>query len=204
MICPNDHIEMRQVRVESHYGLPVILEQCQSCGGIWFDQFELYSIKSAQAEKIELLDSEILSCPAQVAGSKLVCPRDQNTLIQFSDINFPKEIIVERCPRCNGFWLNRGEFTKYQTMRQGFQQTKETSPEQEKRFREEIRKILSENREGGYSDVLVKLGRFLSTKVDPLSQRPIESDTMLPGGQRAFDVIMNILTLILRVFVFKR
>jgi Zn-finger nucleic acid-binding protein len=203
VICPNDHVEMQQVRVESHYGLPVILEQCKSCGGIWFDQFELYSIKSAQAEKIELLDSEILSCPAQVASSNLVCPRDQNTLIQFSDINFPKEIIVERCPQCNGFWLNRGEFTRYQKIRQGLQRSKETSPEQEQRFKEDIRKILSENREGGYSDVLLKLGRFFSTEVYPLSQRPLEPETMAPGGQRAFDTIMNILTLILRVFVFK-
>jgi Zn-finger nucleic acid-binding protein len=204
MICPNDHVEMQQVRVESHYGLPVMLEQCKSCGGIWFDQFELYSIKAAQAEKIELLDSEILSCPSQVAGSKLVCPRDQTGLVQFTDINFPKEIIVERCPQCNGFWLNRGEFTRYQHLRQGLERTKGKSPEQEQRFKEDIRKILSENREGGYSDVLLKLGRFLSTEVDPLSQRPLEPETMPPGGQRVFDAIMNILTLILRVFIFKR
>ena len=59
MICPNDNIEMHQVRIESYYGQPIFLEQCENCGGIWFDESELYRAKQGEANKIELLDPEI-------------------------------------------------------------------------------------------------------------------------------------------------
>jgi Zn-finger nucleic acid-binding protein len=51
MLCPNENIEMRQVKVESHYGQPVILDQCPECGGIWFDKMELYQVKQGEQRK---------------------------------------------------------------------------------------------------------------------------------------------------------
>ena len=53
MKCPNENAEMQQVKVESHYGQTVILDQCPKCGGIWFDSLELYSVKQGQAEIID-------------------------------------------------------------------------------------------------------------------------------------------------------
>ena len=76
MFCPNENIEMHQVRIESHYGQPIILEQCNKCGGIWFDESELFRAKQGEAEEIELLDSEILRNPSKIEKSVLICPRD--------------------------------------------------------------------------------------------------------------------------------
>ncbi len=202
MICPNENIEMHQVKIESHYGLPVILEQCKRCGGIWFDKLELFMAKQGQAEKIELLDSEILSTPSTIEKSKLICPRDQAELVRFTDRDFPKSIIVERCPVCDGFWLNRGEFTKYQKARQELQRPKEHSAE-DKKFKEDIQRILAEHRSGSSADVLGNLGRFLSTPIDTATLRPLESDERPPEEGRKLDFILNILTLILRAFIFR-
>lgn len=50
MICPNDGAEMYQVKITGHYSQPIILYQCERCGGIWFGQFELFRTKQGEAE----------------------------------------------------------------------------------------------------------------------------------------------------------
>ena len=198
MLCPNDGTEMHPVRVESHYGQPVILEQCRLCGGIWFDQFELYSVRPGQAQKIELLDSDILACPVCFENSEFVCPCDGFVLLPFSDINFPKEISVARCPECSGFWLNRGEFTRYQELR-GIQRQRENMPQEEQKLREEVRALLAEYEAGKSPETLKKLGAFLSREIDPSD--PVES--LPPEARRTFETVMNALMLLLRVFAFR-
>ena len=125
MICPNDAVEMHPAKVLSHYGQPIILDQCEKCGGIWFDESELFRAKRGEAEKIELLDAEALRTSSQIETSPLLCPRDRAKLYRFTDKHFPDTIILVRCPTCHGVWLNRGEFTRYQKLRQGFRSRKQ-------------------------------------------------------------------------------
>lgn len=132
MFCPSDNFEMHQVRVESHYGQPIVIEQCKGCGGIWFDESELFDAKRGVAEKIELLDSDILKKPSRIETSTLICPIDKAKLFQFNDRYFPRGIILERCPNCSGIWLNRGDFTQFQTTRQKIQRPNKYSPKDEK------------------------------------------------------------------------
>ena len=51
---------------------------------------------------------------------------------------------MERCPACNGFWLNRGEFTKFQHARQEMLRPKEPSAE-DKKLQEQVQLILAEH-----------------------------------------------------------
>ena len=128
MICPNDGAGMRQVKVMSHYGQAIVLEQCAKCGGIWFDESELYRAKQGEAARIEMLDVEELRSPAAIQNASLLCPRDGAVLSRFQDRYFPGDIILERCPSCNGVWLNRGQFTRYQEYREALKRPKEKSP----------------------------------------------------------------------------
>jgi Zn-finger nucleic acid-binding protein len=80
MFCPNDSIQLHQVTIESHYGLPVAVDQCQRCGGIWFDALALYKIKQGEAERIEALELDALWTPSTMSNLKLICPRDQAEL----------------------------------------------------------------------------------------------------------------------------
>ena len=200
MLCPNENIEMQQVKVESHYGQTVILDQCARCGGIWFDNSELYMAKQGEAAKIELLDANTLRTPTAIENSELLCPRDRVKLVRFIDLLFPKDIIIARCPVCNGFWLNRGEFTKYQNYRERLRKPKDVIIEDEKLERD-IARILADHRDGDTTDVLEKLGKFLSMPLDTLTWRPLEAEKLSEREKTAFDMIMNAISLFLRLFI---
>lgn len=202
MICPNDNTQMHQVRIQSHYGQPIILEQCGQCGGIWFDESELFRAKEGEADKIELLDSEILRTHVNIEKPVLKCPRDKAELFQFKDRYFPKGIILERCPSCNGIWLNRGDFTKFQKARQELKRPKEKGPE-DKRLEEEIERILAMHQAGDATDTLERLGSFLSTPMDRNTLLPLEADQSQPEAENTTNLAMNVLMLVFRALMLR-
>ena len=130
MLCPNDNTEMHQVQIASHYGGPIIVDQCDRCGGIWFDESNLFRAKQGEAEKIAALDTEMLRTPSVIGNSTLFCPRDQGAMQRFTDKYFPQDIVLVRCPSCHGIWLNRGTFTKYQQFRQKLMPKKKSSADE--------------------------------------------------------------------------
>ena len=105
---------MHQVKIVAHYGEPMLVDQCEECGGIWFDESELFRAKQGEAGKIEVLDTAILRTPSTIEHPSLICPRDDSQMHRFTDRYFPEDIVLVRCPSCHGTWLNRGIFTKYQ------------------------------------------------------------------------------------------
>ena len=194
---------MHQVKIESHYGLPIFLDQCEECGGIWFDETELFSARYGEAEKIEVFDSKGLWSPTNIEKRVLKCPLDHSELFRFRDRYFPKGIILERCPTCNGIWLNRGEFTEFQHARQELQRTKERSSE-DKKLEGDIKRILSEHHSEGASNTLESLGKFLSTPVDRGTLLPCEQSEKQTEQGKTANLILNILMLILRVVILRR
>jgi Zn-finger nucleic acid-binding protein len=131
MLCPNDNSEMHQAEIVSHYGGPIFVDQCGKCGGIWFDESELFRAKQGEAEKIEALNTEMLRTPCVIENSTLFCPRDQGAMQRFTDKYFPQDIVLVRCPSCHGIWVNGGTFTKYQQFRQKLMPEKK-SPQEER------------------------------------------------------------------------
>jgi Zn-finger nucleic acid-binding protein len=202
MICPNDSTEMHQVKITSHYGQPIVVDQCGECGGIWFDESELLRAKQGEAEKIESLDSELLRSPSNIENPTLVCPRDQMVLFHFTDKYFPEDIILMRCPSCSGIWLNRGQFTKYQRYRQELKQSQETGTE-DKELQERVNQLIESHQAGSTSGVMNKLGNFLSMPLEEYASLPPDSTQRVPAVENAFNVALNILMTILRVFVLR-
>jgi len=174
MKCPNDNTEMSQVKIEGHYGQPILLEQCKECGGTWFDEMKLFSARNGEAEKIDVFDSKNLWTPTNMVKRIRRCPLDQSELFRFKDRYFLKGIILERCPSCNGIWLNRGDFTRFQHARQELKRPKDRSSK-DKKLEEDIKIILAAHRTETANNTLEKLGAFLST--------PIDRATLLPLGQ---------------------
>lgn len=202
MLCPNENAEMGQVKIESHYGQPIILEQCNKCGGIWFDESELFRAKQGEAQEIELLDSEILRAPSKIEKAVLLCPRDQAKLFRFNDRYFPKGIILERCPLCNGIWLNRGNFGKFQQARQELQRPKEKGPEGEK-MKEEIKRIVALHQAGETASTLGKIGSFLSTPMDRNTLQPLDNQNSETNQETNANLALNVLMLILKAFIIR-
>jgi len=203
MICPNENTEMQQVKAESFYGQTVVLDQCPECGGIWFDSCELYMPRHGEADKIESLDSDLLKFSSGIQNDRLLCPKDRSLLTRFSDPFFPDDLILARCQVCSGFWLNRGEFVKYQKyreFRQALNKPKEVIVEDNK-FERDLIRVLEQNKAGDSVEMLGKVGRFLSTPVDVMSWRPQEPERLSEKERNAFDIIMTAISLITRFFI---
>jgi Zn-finger nucleic acid-binding protein len=175
MFCPNDRTEMHQVTIVSHYGGSIFVDQCEKCGGIWFDESELFRAKQGEAEKIEVLNTESLRTPSTIENSTLFCPRDQTTMHRFTDKYFPQDIVLVRCPSCHGIWINRGTFTKYQQFRQKLMPKKKSS--QDERLEKSIAPLI------------------VSYKY--------ECERSNEAQRRDVDIALNILKTILRLFIFK-
>ena len=199
MNCPNDNSCLHPVSVRSHYGQPIMLEQCSQCGGLWFDEAELFRARQGEAEKIETLDAETLRAPTHIFQAALKCPRDGATLYRFEDRYFPMGIILERCPACSGIWLNRGHFTKFQQARREIESTRAEQPGDEK-LQEDIERIMALHREGDDSSTLNRLAAFLSTPVDRSSLQPLNEQYEPQEDGRAsrlLDVVMTLLGAVL-------
>ncbi|UCE98466.1 MAG: zf-TFIIB domain-containing protein [Dehalococcoidia bacterium] len=193
---------MHQVKIKSHYGQPIILEQCQGCGGIWFDESELFRAKQGEAENIESIDSKILNSPSEIKKPVLKCPRDQIKLFQSKDRYFPKGIILERCLSCSGIWLNRGDFTKFQKARQKLESSLEKK-QHAKKADSEIEKVLTSYEAGNTNQTLANLGRFLATPIDRSTLTPLDIDQDKPETETTANIALNILMLLFRIFLFR-
>ena len=161
MLCPNDNSEMHQVKIVSHYGGPIFVDQCEKCGGIWFDESELFRAKQGEAEKIETLNAEILQTPSAIENSNLICPRDQIAMNRFTDKYFPQDIVLVRCPSCHGIWVNRGTFTKYQQFRRELMSPKKST--QDEKMKAQWEASYKTGRSTGTRGRLVE---FLSTPME--------------------------------------
>lgn len=166
---------MHKVTIVSHYGQPIIVDQCEKCGGIWFDESELFRAKQGEAEKIEVLNTKILRTPSTIENSTLFCPRDQAAMHRFTDKYFPQDIVLVRCPSCHGIWINRGTFTKYQQFRQKLM-PKKKSPQDERL-------------EKGIAQLIVSY--------------KYECERSNEAERRDVGIALNILKTILRLFIFK-
>jgi Zn-finger nucleic acid-binding protein len=200
MKCPNDNTEMSQVKIESHYGQPIVLEQCKECGGIWFDETKLFRARNGESEKIEMFDSKSLWTPTNMANQIRRCPLDQSVLIRFKDRYSLKGIILERCRSCNGIWLNRGDFTKFQHARQELKRPKDRSSK-EPRLQEDIKSILASYSAETANNTLEKLGTFLSTPIDRGTLQPLGQSWDQLEQRKTGNSILDALMLVLIAFI---
>jgi Zn-finger nucleic acid-binding protein len=106
--CPQCAASMNEVTAEAALGYLIVLDQCAHCGGIWCDRWELYPLTAAAAARLDRADQEALWQPLTAAKDVLVCPRCCARLSRFRDPALPPDAHIERCPNCNGIWLNRG------------------------------------------------------------------------------------------------
>ncbi len=192
---------MCEVRLSSTVGEVFVVDQCPKCGGIWFDRFELYRAKDGESQKLDSFDAEAFREPAEMVASVRHCPRDNAELLRFNDRYFPSGIIVERCPKCDGFWLNRGEFTRFQDARRALRQPKEIVIENAD-LQDEVQSAIDLHRSSLEDSPIVKAARFLSTPLDETTLRPTESGSGR-ASQESVNMALSLLMTLLRLFIFK-
>ena len=194
MNCPNCGSKFNDIVLKSHYGAPVKLMQCPSCGGVWCGSVELVSISPEQAENFEKINVSKLAEFTSIKKN-LQCPQCGKSLTEFKDANFPSQVKILFCPQCKGFWLNRGELTEFkewqekkiESVHQEFLQKKDGE------LQNDLAGIMAANKPDDYA-VLGNLGVFLN--------KPVDYTDAARGAQNdLLEIIFNILWEIARTLL---
>lgn len=156
MHCPNCGSRLKKVVVKSHYGVKIELNQCPCCGGVWCDDLEMHRVSSKSALWLGKLDAKKLQELVEIK-KKLICPKCGNLLKEFKDPFFPKQIKLEHCSQCGGFWLNRGELSQFKK----WQLRKPEISKKDKELNAQMDKILALHKDKTIQ-TWGKVGKFLS------------------------------------------
>jgi len=109
MNCPACGNVLQEMKIED-----ITLDVCKGgCGGIWFDQFELRKMD----EPHESLGESLLHVDHDPNvtvdhSERRSCPKCHNMIMMRHFFSFKRDIEVDECPNCAGFWLDHGELGK--------------------------------------------------------------------------------------------
>lgn len=109
MDCPKCNSEMQEMKIETLHG-QVIIDKCNSCKGLWFDNGEAEQLKGGwMADFADSGDPTIGKTYNTVRDIK--CPRCGKPMTKLND---PKQghIEYEACAE-HGMFMDAGEFTDY-------------------------------------------------------------------------------------------
>jgi len=87
------------------------------CGGIWFDATELERVSARAATTLHTIWNVPVGNVNQTEPR--LCPRCPDQVLDrkwFSDL---KKVEIDQCPKCNGIWLDAGEFSRIYEETQG-------------------------------------------------------------------------------------
>jgi membrane associated rhomboid family serine protease/Zn-finger nucleic acid-binding protein len=92
-----------------------VIDICPSCRGMWFDSGEFVDFVSALAETQKvpnvhtpLFEPRHVETPEKLDEAKRLCPRCSLTMQKFN-YAYDSNIMLDRCPSCNGIWTDSGE-----------------------------------------------------------------------------------------------
>ena len=96
----------------------ITVDTCQGgCGGIWFDWLEIKKFDEQHEEAgTELLDLERDPAVALDRSRRLRCPKCDDTIMMRHFFSVKREVEVDECPDCAGFWLDYGELGKIRSL----------------------------------------------------------------------------------------
>jgi uncharacterized protein len=110
MDCPTCTKKLEEISIEK-----IQLDVCKNgCGGIWFDNFELKKMDEPHEFTDEnIIDLLSFGSPAEYELSgKRNCPKCKNIIMMQNFYSVKKEVQVDHCPKCAGYWLDEGELFK--------------------------------------------------------------------------------------------
>ena len=108
MKCPKcrDSLKQKGKPDTDEFGF-VVVDVCPTCQGVWLDKGELSRLNHSLWVGID--DYEFRE--ANEDHLQIECPRCDVTMRTVSPSSL-KELVIDRCPGCEGFWLDRGELDR--------------------------------------------------------------------------------------------
>lgn len=113
MKCPACGNPLQEMTVEE-----ITVDVCKGgCGGIWFDRFELKKFdephESAGAQLLEVERDDNVTVDHT---KKRMCPKCDNIVMMRHFFTVKKQVEVDECPGCAGFWLDSGELGQIRSL----------------------------------------------------------------------------------------
>lgn len=117
--CPNCHAPLSSCLYAGQS-----IDRCRSCGGVWFDSNELGPVISALASRDQVPFQSIrgagtFAAPKNPAAEpEKDCPRCHCPTHIFN-YAYDSNIFLNRCPSCDGIWVDRGELIRLASYSKG-------------------------------------------------------------------------------------
>lgn len=113
MKCPACYNDLTQLQVGA-----LTIDVCQDgCGGIWFDAFELQKVDEVHEPGEPLLDLRRDESLTLDLARKRECPRCDGVKLHRHFFSARRQVQVDECPNCGGYWLDAGELAQIRAER---------------------------------------------------------------------------------------
>jgi len=100
--CPKCNSSLKEIKISQ-----VILDKCDKCKGLWFDDKELFEVlnqHNLNEDEIKSNESSKPNCPSVNNCPKCVKPLKKIHSFSIAGLE------IDICSTCNGIWLDYGEF----------------------------------------------------------------------------------------------
>jgi Zn-finger nucleic acid-binding protein len=132
MLCPRCQSDLRETIYEG-----VIVDTCGKCEGEWLDKAEILLINKArevvfsEQEQTKVKGAqEVVTTELKQPEKPLICPRC-NVPLKVLNYAYSTGIIVDRCIKCDGLWLDKDELEHIQIV---IEEWEKETPELEAKF----------------------------------------------------------------------
>jgi Zn-finger nucleic acid-binding protein len=136
---------MEEVVVED-----IAVDVCkQGCGGLWFDKFELQKVDEPHESAGEsLLQIIVGKNVATDHSQRRKCPKCEDITMMRHFFSVKKEVEVDECPNCGGFWLDYGELGRIRSQYASEEERKAAAKDYfENIFGDELKRMQEESQE---------------------------------------------------------
>jgi uncharacterized protein len=105
MLCPACGHQLSAIQAGQ-----ITIDAClNGCGGMWFDHFELGKFDEPHETEGELLASIKTDTQAEINKGRRDCPKCEGIVMMRHYFSARREVEVDECPSCGGYWLDAGE-----------------------------------------------------------------------------------------------
>jgi Zn-finger nucleic acid-binding protein len=110
-LCPDCATPMRQQSC-----FDILLDTCDRCGGIWFDQGEMGRLMRCERTALLNVDEQVIPKIERREGisSRRVCPDCMEPLDRYQYLH-TSPVELDYCPRCGGVWVDDRELANIQS-----------------------------------------------------------------------------------------
>jgi Zn-finger nucleic acid-binding protein len=108
MKCPACFNELTEIQAGE-----ILVDVCHGgCGGIWFDAFELQGVQNPGVIGEPLLHLKRNDSISVDQTRKRQCPRCPDVKLHRHYFSAQRQVQVDKCPNCSGYWLDAGELAQ--------------------------------------------------------------------------------------------